>query len=91
MPHLDETVKLVKVSEKLQIFVQVGAFTQYDNANKMRARLSLIGSAKIYQVRTMERPFFRVRRGPLTDVTKADSILETVIDSGIKDARIVVE
>ena len=91
LPLLDETVKLVKVSEKLQIFVQVGAFTQYDNANKMRARLSLIGSAKIYQVRTMERPFFRVRLGPLTDVTKADSILETVIDSGIKDARIVVE
>ena len=88
---LDASVKLVTVSEKPQIFVQVGAYSQYDNANKMRARLSLIGSAKIYQVRTVEQPFFRVRLGPLTDVAKADSILETVFDTGIKDARIVVE
>ena len=70
---------------------KVGSFSQYDNANKMRARLSLIGPAEIYQVRTFERPFFRVRLGPLTDVAKADSLLESVIAAGMKDARIVVE
>ncbi len=90
-PVLDETVKVLPVGAKPRIYVQVGAFSQYDNANKMRARLSLIGPADIYQVRAFERPFFRVRLGPLTDVAKADSLLETVIDAGMKDARIVVD
>ena len=91
VPVLDETVKVVPIGAQPRLYVQVGAFSQYDNANKMRARLSLIGPAKIYQVRTFERPFFRVRLGPLTDVAKADSLLESVIDAGMKDARIVVE
>ena len=91
LPVLDDTVKVVPVGAKPRLFVQVGAFSQYDNANKMRARLSLIGPANIYQVRAFERPFFRVRLGPLTDVAEADSMLETVIDAGMKDARIVVE
>ena len=90
-PVLDETVKVLPIGAKPRLFVQVGAFSQYDNANKMRARMSLIGPADIYQVRTVERPFFRVRLGPLTDVAKADSLLETVIDAGMKDARIVVD
>lgn len=90
-PLLDETVKVVPVGPKPKIFVQAGAFSQYDNANKMRARLSLIGPANIYQVLEYERPFFRVRLGPLNDVAEADGMLETVIDAGMKDARIVVE
>lgn len=90
-PAMDETIKLLPVGDKPRLFVQVGAFSQYDNANKMRARLSLIGPANIFQVRTRERPFFRVRLGPLTDVAQADTILETVIDAGMKDARIVVD
>ena len=90
-PVLDQTVKVLPVGAKPRIFVQVGAFSQYDNANKMRARLSLIGPADIYQVLAFERPFFRVRLGPLMDVAEADGLLETVIDAGMKDARIVVD
>lgn len=90
-PVLDETVKVIPVGAKPKIYVQVGAFSQYDNANKMRARLSLIGPADIYQVLSFQRPFFRVRLGPLSDVSEADTMLETVIGAGMKDAQIVVD
>lgn len=90
-PVVDEKVTLVPVPASQNIFVQAGAFTQYVNANRLRARLSLIGSAKIFQVRVIDRPLFRVRMGPLESVSKADRLLETVLQSGIKDARIVVD
>ena len=91
LPVLNDTVKVVPVVYKPRLYVQVGAFSQYDNANKMRARLSLIGPANIYQVRAFKRPFFRVRLGPLNDASEAEGMLEGIIDAGIKDARIVVE
>lgn len=91
VPVVDGKVSVVPVAEKPLIFVQVGAFTQYDNANRMRARLSLIGPAGIYQVREFQRPFFRVRLGPLATVTEADYMLATVIEAGMTDARIVVD
>lgn len=90
-PVVDGKVSVVQVAEKPNIFVQVGAFTEYDNANKMRARLSLIGPADIYQVREFQTPFFRVRLGPLETVTEADNMLATVIDAGMTDAQIVVD
>lgn len=90
-PVVDEAVTLVPVPASQNIFVQAGAFTQYDNANRLRARLSLIGPAKIFQVRVIDRPLFRVRMGPLGSVTNADKLLATVLQSGIKDARIVVD
>jgi rare lipoprotein A len=90
-PAIDESVTVLTVPTQPQIFVQAGAFTQYDNANKLRARMSLIGKAKIYQVRVVERPFFRVRLGPLASVQEADGILITVIQAGQKDARIIVD
>lgn len=90
-PVVDEAVTLVPVAASQNIFVQAGAFTQFDNANRLRARLSLIGQAKIFQVRVIDRPLFRVRMGPLASVKAADRLLETVLQSGIKDARIVVD
>ncbi len=91
VPKVDESVTVVSVSAQPRIFVQAGAFTQYDNANKLRALLSLIGDAKIYQVRIVERPFFRVRLGPLASVVEADNILNDVIQAGQKNARIIVD
>ncbi|NKB56871.1 MAG: septal ring lytic transglycosylase RlpA family protein [Alphaproteobacteria bacterium] len=90
-PTIDGSVTVVSVPASPKIYVQAGAFTQYDNANRLRARLSLIGPAKIYQVRVVERPLFRVRLGPISSVGEADSMLATVMQSGVGDARIVVD
>jgi len=73
------------------IFVQAGAFSQYDNANRLRARLSTIGDAKVSQVSMRGVDLFRVRIGPLSNVEQADQTLAQVLSVGVSEARIVVE
>jgi rare lipoprotein A len=74
-----------------RVFVQAGAFAQFDNANRVRARLANLGPVKVTSVLVNGRDLFRVRAGPLASVTDADRILKWVIDAGYPDARIIVD
>jgi len=74
-----------------QIFVQVGAFSQYENAHKLAARLSMIGPVAVSSTFVNNQEFFRVRLGPYNQVPGADQALQQAINSGHTDARIVVE
>ncbi len=73
------------------IFVQAGAFGIFENANKVRARLSPLGNVFLDRVLVKERDLFRVRIGPLADVANADTVLSQVIATGYPDARIIVD
>ncbi len=73
------------------IFVQAGAFSQYENANKVRARLSAVGPVKVSSVLIGGRDLFRVRVGPLRSVGDADKMLEQIARAGYPGARIIVE
>ena len=77
--------------EETSIFVQAGAFTQYANANRLRAKLSPLGNAQIERARVNDRRFFRVRLGPVQDVATADKLLNRVLDQGYTQARVVVD
>ncbi|MCP5373558.1 MAG: septal ring lytic transglycosylase RlpA family protein [Hyphomicrobiales bacterium] len=79
------------VAVPTQLYVQAGAFTQYVNANRVRARLAALGRVGISQVLIDGRDFFRVRLGPLASVEEADMHLEKVLNSGYPDAKIIVE
>ncbi len=72
------------------MYVQAGAFLDLRNANKLKHFLQSFGQANIAPTTIGENLFYRVRVGPLSDVTQADSILEQVIRSGHSDARITV-
>jgi len=74
-----------------QIFVQVGAFSLYENAHKLAARLSLIGPVAVSSTFVNRQELFRVRLGPYNQVAGADQALQQAINSGHTDARIVVE
>ena len=76
---------------KTKLFVQAGAYSRFDNANKARARLSLTGPTKISSVLIKGRDLFRVRVGPFDNVGEADKILDSVITHGYPTARIIVE
>ncbi|MDA1090468.1 MAG: septal ring lytic transglycosylase RlpA family protein [Proteobacteria bacterium] len=76
---------------KTNIYIQAGAFGQFDNANKVRARLSPLGKVKITSVLVNGRDLYRVRVGPLTNVADADQLLGRVIGSGYLNARIIVD
>ncbi len=73
------------------IFVQAGAFSRYDNANKVRARLDSLGPVKISPILIKGMDLFRVRLGPIGSVAEADKMLRVVTQAGYPNARIVVD
>ena len=89
-PALTEQVDLVPVGPT-KLYIQAGAFARYENANRLAARLSPFGDAKISQILLQDHDFFRVRMGPLDSVDAADRLLERLIRNGHSEARIIVD
>lgn len=77
--------------EPTKLFIQVGAFTVYQNALRMQAALSPITEAFILHRLINGQDFYRVRIGPLGSVDDADRMLERVAQAGYPAARIVVD
>lgn len=84
-------VATVPVRNSGRIFVQAGAFTQQDNASRLSAKLSSIGHTTISTATVDGRRFYRVRIGPMSDVSQADGVLNRVLESGTTEAKIVVD
>lgn len=85
-------VDVVPVGKVPPIFVQAGAFAQYDNANRLRARIGLLGyPVRVHQVYITNQPMFRVRVGPLRSVEAADQALDRLVAAGYADAQIVID
>ena len=74
-----------------QIFIQAGAFQQFEHAHKLSALLSPFGPTTVTQVDSKQGILFRVRLGPIASVGDADAMLERVIAGGHPEARIVVD
>jgi len=87
------TVNLVPVtSTPPPIYIQAGAFSRYDNANRLRARLGMLGyPVRVHQVYIKNQPMFRVRVGPLRSVEAADRTLDQLVAAGYPDAQIVID
>ncbi|WP_245593361.1 septal ring lytic transglycosylase RlpA family protein [Azospirillum halopraeferens] len=79
------------VPRREAIYVQAGAFTVADNASRLTARLGGIAPAAVSQATVNGQRFYRVRLGPISDVDRADAILERVIAAGHTDAKIIVD
>jgi rare lipoprotein A len=73
------------------IFVQVGAYSRFDNANKVRAKLSSLGQVELSQILINGRDLYRVRVGPMESVSSADLILASLSQAGYPESRIIVE
>jgi len=74
------------------IYVQVGAFRDLVNAERLRGRLlraepGFHVSAKVVDGKS----FYRVRTGPLATVEIADATLARVLASGQTSAQIIVD
>ena len=80
-----------KITNKDTLFIQAGAFSHYDNANRVKAMLHGIGPVKISTILVNGIDLFRVRIGPVADVAEADRLLEEAIVAGFPDARIIVD
>jgi rare lipoprotein A len=87
---LPPSVRLEAV-KPTRIYIQAGAFSKYQNADRLRSKLSPLGQVSISSVQVKGRKFFRVRLGPLESLPLADQALANIIAEGHSGARIVVD
>ncbi len=86
-----QQVQITPVKGGQGIYVQVGAFTQHENASRAAASVSGYGRVAITSRIVNNQEFFRVRLGPFDQVSNADAALQQMLSIGQTNARIVVE
>lgn len=74
-----------------KLYVQVGAFGQEANAERLSQNLNHIGASHVDPIPYNGRTLYKVRIGPLDTVQEADSVLSKVLAAGQSDAIIVVQ
>ena len=82
-------VDKVPVPPVTRLYVQVGAFSKLENAQRLRD--SLGGDLRISTLQRNGQTLYRVRTGPLSSVQDADSAMSRISGSGSGDAQIVVD
>ncbi|HEX6993796.1 MAG TPA: septal ring lytic transglycosylase RlpA family protein [Gammaproteobacteria bacterium] len=73
-----------------QLFIQVGAFSEPDNATKLVERLRDHGFENVFVVSDDRDALHRVRVGPFYDVAEYDRASDGLRRSGVTDPRLVV-
>ncbi len=91
LPPLPEKVGVVPPASSARIFVQAGAFSMRDNAQRLQARIAPLGSVQVMTASVRGIEMYRVRLGPVASVEEADQLLARVVGSGYPEARIVVD
>jgi len=79
------------VAASHQIYVQVGAFTVPENATKLQQTISGLGQTSVVSANVNGTTFYRVRLGPLHNVTSADAMVAKARNAGYVNARTVVD
>ncbi|MDP6430263.1 MAG: septal ring lytic transglycosylase RlpA family protein [Rhodospirillales bacterium] len=90
-PRLPDGTLTMQPVVPTEVYVQAGAFGEYANAHRVRARLYQVAGIKITSAIVGGREFFRVRAGPIKDLGDADQILDQMIRTGFPGARIIVD
>ncbi|TVQ49352.1 MAG: septal ring lytic transglycosylase RlpA family protein [Gammaproteobacteria bacterium] len=75
------------------LFLQVGAFAQRENAERLTARLAADGFPDTFILgdNSAAQPIYRVRIGPIADVASFDATVEELTRLGISDTRLVTD
>lgn len=77
----------------VKLYLQVGAFAVQANALRLHDRLqSIIGPiSKVQKAGSAGHTMYRVRLGPLIDVTHADRLTERIVAMGLESPQVVLE
>lgn len=86
----DPVVKQLPV-KPTGIYVQAGSFGNANSAESLAQSLSGFGNAKVYPALVNGRQFYRVRLGPMVNVSNADTVLASLANAGRGDAIIIVD
>ncbi len=82
-------VTKVPVPAVTRLYVQIGAFSQHQNAARLAARMG--NDVKISTIQRSGQTLYRVRLGPFATTDDADQALTRMLNGGAPDATIVVD
>jgi len=71
------------------LFVQAGSFSVFENAERLTKRLASIAPTTIEPVTVNGKKLYRVKLGPITSVSQADSVLDKVIGVMGSGAKVI--
>jgi rare lipoprotein A len=74
-----------------RIFVQAGAFSIAENAQRIRSRVASLGNVQVVNTSMKGVELYRVRLGPIPTVEEADRLVNRLATSGYPEARVVHE
>jgi rare lipoprotein A len=72
-----------------RIYIQAGAFSVPENAQRVRSRIASLGSVEIVPSQVHGTALYKVRLGPVATEAEANRLRSRVIESGFPDARVV--
>jgi rare lipoprotein A len=84
-------VTQVDVKPNPQLYVQAGAFTLLDNAQKLQKEMNKFGNTNINLAKINATEFYRVRIGPLANNDNAVAMLKRITQAGVPNPRIVID
>ena len=80
------------VKSQYKLYLQVGAFSNLQNANKLQKRLSrMFKQRKIHSDFSSNKHIYRVRIGPLASVEDADKLSALLNNKGIPTTKIIID
>ena len=89
----DEKSKIITTKTLGNAYLQVGAFSNHDNAKKLRDRIKRLDIDRVVIHPTVvdNRKIYRVRVGPLTNAEEGSQIADRVSSIGISGSHVVVD
>lgn len=92
-PVIETTTIPVSSTTGRGFYIQVGAYSQLANAQRMYDKLGPLGSSLVTmnEISVNGRPIYRVRIGPLDDVSTADRIVSSLGTLGIHEHQITTD
>lgn len=84
-----DKVTQVPIPPETRLYVQLGAFSNINNARALLARVG--GDLRISTLQRNGQTLYRVRSAPLASVADADAALARITGAGANDAHIVVD
>lgn len=93
LPNRATPVTAVSADRDIDLFIQVGAFGDQDNA---RRRLRMLRSngfnqSFVFTDRQRQATLYRVRIGPIADVAEFDRMIDKLRDVGIEETHLVAD
>jgi cell division protein FtsN len=73
------------------IFIQAGAFSVRDNAERVQSRIATLGSVRVTSASVNGIEVYRVRLGPVASEKEAEGLIARLAGSGYPGARIVAD